>query len=206
MSCNYYAHILPNKESKKEFYDAVKNNDFPLTRRLVKEMYGHLELDFDTSELIGGEVHLGKRSAGWKFLWNPNLYVRRNGHNEKGVWVTDPSIPIYLYPLTRDGIKSFISRQDVLIYDEYVEPQDKEEFWNMALSWGYDDARYGGEEGFDSASYIEFKTKSNPNFPIYRVSTELTDMIKNLGYTFISEDQSDFYADGLRFSTSTEFC
>ena len=33
--------------------------------------------DFDSIDQYvseGNEIHLGKRSAGWKFLWNPNVF------------------------------------------------------------------------------------------------------------------------------------
>lgn len=63
MGCNYYARIIPTKERKKELSDAIKANDFHLIEQLTAEMYGRLERNFD-NELIGGEVHLGKVSAG----------------------------------------------------------------------------------------------------------------------------------------------
>ena len=46
-----------------------------------------------------GEIHLGKRSGGWKFLFNPN-YER-------------------YYPLTKEGLMNFLKRDDVIIYTEY---------------------------------------------------------------------------------------
>ena len=196
MGCNYYARIFPTKERKKEFHDAIEANDFPLVKKLSDELYGKIELDYDTQEIVGGEVHLGKLSHGWKFLWNPNVFVIRQGHLEDGPtgrrYVPDPSIPKYLYPLTKEGIRKFIDREDVMVLDEYGEEQDKDVFWQEALAWEPD--------GWDSASY-EKEYKEH----IYPVSGELTDLLKQEGYKFTSYSNSDFYSDGLRFAGFTNF-
>jgi hypothetical protein len=197
MSTNYYAHIIPSKQRKKELYDAIEANVFHLIKQLTAEMYGRLKKSYDNDELIGGEVHLGKSSCGWKFLWNPNVYVIRNGHMEDANgtrrYIPDPDTPLYLYPLTKQGLHNFIFREDVLIYDEYGELQDKEEFWQMALS-------HGQEDGWDAAGY-----EQEYHEYIYPVTGELTDLLKAEGYQFTSRSNSDFYSDGLRFAGFTDF-
>ena len=196
MGTNYYARIIPTKERKKELHDAIEANDYPLVKKLYDELYGRIELDYDTREIVGGEVHLGKLSHGWKFLWNPNVFVIRQGHLEDGPtgrrYVSDPSIPKYLYPLTKEGIRKFIDREDVMVLDEYGEEQDKDVFWQEALAWEPD--------GWDSASY-EKEHKEH----IYTVSGELTDLLKQEGYKFTSCSNSDFYSDGLRFAGFIDF-
>ena len=198
MSCNYYARIIPSKERKKELHDAIEANDFPLITKLMDEMYNPIRVEYGENYIIGGVVHLGKRASGWKFLWNPNVFVIRNGHLEDNNgtrrYVPDPDTPLYTYPLTKKGLKSFIDREDVLIYDEYDELQDKEEFWKMALEWGYEK----DYEGWDAASYEE---KYTP----YPVTGELTDLLKKEGYKFTTYTNSDFYSDGLRFAGFTDF-
>ena len=196
MGTNYFGRILPSKERKKELHDAIEAGDFSLISRLKAEMYDSIQLD-DDNELIGGQVHLGKSSGGWKFLWNPNVFAIRKGHLEDGPtgrkYVPDPSIPKYLYPLTKEGLHDFIFREDVLVYDEYGMKQDKEEFWKFALEWGQSD-------GWDAASY-EKEYKEH----IYPVTGELTDLLRQEGYKFTSYSNSDFYSDGLRFAGFTEF-
>ena len=198
MGCNYFARIIPSKERKKELHDAIEANDFPLITKLIDEMYNPIRVEYGERYIIGGVVHLGKRSSGWKFLWNPNVFVIRNGHLEDSNgtrrYVPDPDTPLYTYPLTKKGLKSFIDREDVLIYDEYDELQDKEEFWKMALEWGYEK----DEEGWDAASYEEKHTS-------YPVTGELTDLLKKEGYKFTTYTNSDFYSDGLRFAGFTDF-
>ena len=199
MGTNYYARIIPSKERKKELHDAIEANDFPSINKLKEEMYDSIRMEYGEEKIIGGVVHLGKRSCGWKFCWNPNVFVVRQGHCEDTpygtrIWVEEPSTGKYLYPLTKTVIHDFIFREDVLIYDEYDELQDKEEFWNMALSWGYEE----GNEGWDSASYEEKHTS-------YPITGELTDFLKKKGYKFTSNTNSDFYSDGLRFAGFTYF-
>ena len=204
MSTNYYAHIIPSKQRKMKLHHAIDLNDFDLINELVNEMYGKIEMHWDSQELIGGIVHLGKRSGGWKFLWNPNVFVIRNGHledrNGQRRWVDEPSTGKYLYPLTKQGLHDFIFRKDVLVYDEYHELQDKEEFWKMALEWGYDK----DNEGWDAASYEAYEREQN-NYHQYPVMGELTDFLKSEGYKFTSQTNSDFYSDGLRFAGFTDF-
>ena len=198
MSCNYYTHIIPSKKRKKELYDAIEANDFHLINKLTDEMYNPIRVEYGEDYIIGGVVHLGKRSNGWKFLWNPNVFVIRHGHlediNGRRTYIPDPDTALYVYPLTKKGLHDFIFREDVMVYDEYGELQDKEEFWKMALEWGYEK----GNEGWDAASYEKGHTS-------YPVTGELTDLLKREGYKFTSCTNSDFYSDGLRFAGFTEF-
>lgn len=196
MGTNYYARIIPSKERKKELNNAIEANDFHLIKQLIAEMYGRLEKSYDNDALIGGEVHLGKASVGWKFLWDPNVYVVRKGHmedvNGQRIYIPDPDTPLYLYPLTKQGLHDFIFREDVLIYDEYEELQDKKVFWEMALELG--------QAGWDAVDY----EKNNPRH-IYPVTGELTDLLEAEGYKFTSFSNSDFYSDGLRFAGYVDF-
>lgn len=75
--------------------------------------------------LDGTNVHLGKRSSGWKFLWNWN--------NEK-------------FYKTKEELFKFIKSGRVV--NEYGEQIDCQEFIEMALEWGKDD-------GWDLESYYK---------------------------------------------------
>jgi hypothetical protein len=205
MGTNYYAHITPSKQRKMKLHHAIDLNDFDLIKTLVDGMYGKIEMNWETQEITGGVVHLGKRSARWKFIWNPNIYVIRHGHledkNGQRKWVEEPNTGKYIYPLTKQGLHDFIFREDVLIYDEYHELQDKEEFWKMALEWGYNKDNVG----WDAASYEAHEMQENKNYRSYPVTGELTDFLKSEGYEFTSWTNSDFYSDGLRFSGYVDF-
>jgi hypothetical protein len=75
--------------------------------------------------LEGTNIHLGKRSGGWKFIWNWN-----NGK----------------YYKTKEELFEFIRNGRVV--DEYGQQIDVEEFITMALDWGK-------EDGWDSETYYK---------------------------------------------------
>ena len=64
----------------------------------------------------GTNIHLGKRSSGWKFCWN--------FHKDK-------------YYHDKQSLLNFI--RDGRVVDEYGEEQDVNEFIVMALNWGEPD-------------------------------------------------------------------
>ena len=69
------------------------------------------------------KVHLGKRSMGWKFLWNFN----------EDKFFKD-----------KESLLEFIKSGRIL--DEYGDELSQDEFIEMSFSWGQ-------EDGFDSESY-----------------------------------------------------
>ena len=73
--------------------------------------------------LDGTNIHLGKRSAGWKFLWNWNDSKHYKNKEE-------------LFEFIRSG----------RVVDEYGELMDQEEFIQMAIQWGQ-------ENGWDIETY-----------------------------------------------------
>lgn len=104
--------------------------NFYLRRRISaeqkKQMKTLIDLDeYDQlEELIPHDIHIGKRSCGWKFLWNAN-----------GFEYFKPDI---------DSIHEFLKSGD--IYDEYGQKYTYEEFMNdeigKCIKNGYDIAGY----------------------------------------------------------------
>ena len=208
MGTNYYARIIPSKSKKEHLKDLIGQNDFKNIKDEIDQTYG-LFKPYSMNDVLTGQIHLGKRSGGWKFLWNSNIYLIRNGHSEKEPieeghyryhWIEEPNTAYYVYPLTKKGIKEFIDRKDVEIYDEYDEKQDKDEFFKMALEWTV----WGDKEAWDSKSYAEWE-QSQGQYPY--ASNDNSEYIKLLiqeGFK-VNWPYNDFYSDGLRFSTSVEF-
>ncbi len=97
-------------------------------------------------------IHLGKRSGGWKFCWN--------FHNNK-------------YYSNKEELLAFI--RSGRIVNEYGEPQDTEDFIEMALNW---DGLIADEE--------YFKRSDKPHWLNWR-------------------EHVDRVVDGLRVSNSVEF-
>lgn len=193
MGTNYYAHIIPSVENRTKLQEAIEKNDFNTIVELTTKMYARLGIE--NGEFYGGKVHLGKRSGGWKFLWNPNIYVTRNIYKDiDGTYRLGNYVGKFLYEVTKEGIKKFIDRDDVVIYNEYNEIQDKDKFFDMAINWGCN--------GWDSKKYYD----EHPNdYDGYVCKNELTKFLDQQFIDYISHTHSDFYNDGLRFSTSTDF-
>ena len=108
----------------------------------------------------GTNIHLGKRSMGWKFCWN--------FHKDK-------------YYTNKEELLSFIRSGRVV--DEYGEEQKVEEFITMSLEWGEPDGLVVNE--------------------IYRIK----ERAKGHGSFWLdNEKHDDLIIDGLRVSSSTDFC
>jgi hypothetical protein len=85
----------------------------------------------------GTRVHLGKRSAGWRFCWN--------FHNNR-------------YYQDRASLLAFIRSGRVV--DEYGESWDTEQFIEMALEWGEPDGLVADAEYFNTTNHYSWM--SNP--------------------------------------------
>jgi hypothetical protein len=107
----------------------------------------------------GTNIHLGKRSLGWKFCWN--------FHKDK-------------YYSDKESLLEFIRSGRVV--DEYGEEQDVNEFIVMALNWGEPDGLVVNE--------------------IYRIQQRS----KGAGSFFDKPEYDDRIVDGLRVSSSDDFC
>jgi hypothetical protein len=92
--------------------------------------------------LDGMRIHVGKRSKGWRFLWNFQDGKYYNSKEE-------------LLKFIRSG----------RIIDEYGELQDTEEFIKMSLEWGQPDGNILNKDYFDEQKklthYRPFTDMSN---------------------------------------------
>lgn len=193
MGTNYYARIIPSKERKEHLKQLIDENKFNEIQEEVNLMYGS-----DTQYSNGAVIHLGKRSAGWKFLFNPNF--------EK------------YYPLTKEGLMNFLKRDDVIIYSEdfvynngvyeYTDDPDgcnkngeylwtPEQFMNMALNWNKD-------HGLTGKEYEEDDYAKKYGYGSYkRYGDDREQYWIDKGY---EPEYFNFFNDGMRWSTSCEFC
>ena len=140
---------------------------------------------------IGGEprneewIHLGKKSAGWRFCWNPNTGI---DVKEGRVIVTR------LYLLNRQSIQILLMNGFVDIMDEYGEIlTNKHEFLDMAFS----------KKGLTGDLYNQhYYPNGDPYSGIFKGRQEPW---KLLGYNFNRKDSYDFETDGLIFSVDINF-
>lgn len=197
MGTNFYARIIPTKSRKEYLKKLIDEDRFSEIQEEVQKMYG------TGSEYCSecGEIHLGKRSAGWKFLFNPNY--------EK------------FYKLTKKGLAEFLNRKDIIIYTEYfmgdpehsvmeyTDDPDKadgvsylwtaEQFLNMATHWGYNK----DPEGLDGKTYEEWEATQGRGYNQYLAySDPYEGYWRDKGY---NPEYYNFYSDGLRWSTCCDF-
>ena len=192
MGTNFYAKIKPSEKDKQELISLIQESeDYDGIKEKVSLLYGTVGM----YNFYGGVVHLGKRSGGWKFLWNPNMIEVDEGKYdmEQHRWIPKPVIKKY-YDLTKESIRNFLSQPNVQIEDEYGDKYTVDEFMDEALNWCKD--------GYDSNKYIKESDSGTKVFS----ELERQNFWRKLGYTFTSKYQHDFYSDGLRFSTSIDFC
>lgn len=207
MGTNFYLRRIPTKERKEEIKKAIDDNQYERIEHLISETYTNPYYDSETNGYVGGNIHLGKRSSGWKFLWNPNWYRLIEGHFEykdidegvrRGNYVVDNENKVFkFYDLTKESLQNFIFQDNSEIFDEYGDKQDKEDFWKMALEWCQ-------EDGWDGETYNKWEKEQNPNYVPLDYSTDYTRFLEANGCK-LNKYKTDFYSDGLRFSTCTEF-
>lgn len=211
MGTNYYAYIIPTKKKKDELKKMIDDDELDKVLDKSKEMCGNIKYDVDTNQLGGCKVHLGKSSIGWKFLWNPQVFLIPHGHYETfqtecgekyELYVKEPPTLYHLYPLTKKGITDFVMREDIVIRNEYGESVDKESFLYYAMVEKNTYRSITGEikEALDSRLYEEIHPSR-----IHTSHRELVKALEEEGHKIISKSLSDFYSDGLRFSTTTHF-
>jgi hypothetical protein len=104
-------------------------------------------------------IHLGKRSSGWKFCWN--------FHKDK-------------YYCDKESLLEFIRSGRVV--NEYGEELEVNEFIVMALNW------------------------EEPNGLIVNQEYRKEQRLKGMGSFFDDPRYDDRIVDGLRVSSSDEFC
>jgi hypothetical protein len=132
MSTNYYK-IPKASEVRVKYLNLVEQiNDLDIwSSESIMNEFRDIEKGFERwsawDEFIDGlKIHIGKRSSGWKFLWN----------FQDGKYYTN-----------KEELLKFI--RSGRIVDEYGEIQNTEEFIKMALEWGQPDGCVLNQEYVD---------------------------------------------------------
>lgn len=211
MGTNFYA-ILPMKKR-------TTNRLRELADMLDTGKYGNIDDEiYDIKEeLKDYEVHLGKRSCGWAFLWDAN--------------------ELKYYEPTLESIKKFIDDNDAKIQDEYGEEFTWEQFINDEICnclhpskaiTTIDELKQLSYMNDERINFINNEYFSK-NLPYYQYCTSRTyyemhpneqrsllDTYRDYDERFIKYAKnymidgnfSDFITnkDGLRFALFTDFC
>jgi hypothetical protein len=133
MGTNYYR-IPSVEEMEKRKQELIDNiNSLDISPSSIERKFATIQKENDWGNYSiwdlftdGTNIHLGKRSSGWKFLWN---------FNDKKFYSN------------KEELLNFIRIGRVI--DEYGNEMDVEDFITMALEWGqpdgYDLKRYRQE-------------------------------------------------------------
>jgi len=145
MGTNYYripkaSEVEQRKERLKAQIESMPTApcDIERTFRYIDNPTDAWSLLSPWDEFIEGtNIHLGKRSSGWKFCWN--------FHKEK-------------YYKDKESLLNFIRSGRVV--DEYGEELNVEEFITMALEWAQPNGLIADEEYFNTSNHYSWM--SNP--------------------------------------------
>lgn len=186
MSTNYYAKILPNQAEKEILKLAIDTNNEYLVKELVDLYYNVRDSEHQDRKII----HLGKRSAGWKFLWDTNYFpfidIKVDGEgNKKAIKVLRKTA----YELNKESILKYLQQDNLLILDEYCNKIKLSEFIEIAFS----------DSGLDEESYR--KSHQTSELSLNLRSNQEQKLWEELGVSFTSNMSTEFISDGLRFST-----
>ena len=177
MGTNFYARrIIPSEDDRIVIGGYIDSAD--MEEAIESDVSEFDSIDQYVNE--GNEVHLGKRSAGWKFLWNPNVYRMNDSWH-------------FTYLLTKQGIADFLKQEGMVITDDYGKTYEPDEFLTMAFNWcvdGLDNKEYHTNPKYEAGSY-------------YPDNPKVIEKWRSLGF---NPEYYNFYSDGLVFSTSMNFC
>lgn len=159
MGTNFYLRQKLSQEQRKEIDKALDDGDF------VK-----------AGELLPKDIHIGKRSGGWRFHWDHNYFK-------------------FFKPSKESLIEWLKSGQ---IVDEYGDEFTFDQFWNEEIGnflyKGYDMDIYAKEHSEEDSIYWDVQGRK-------RKLIEECPELKNFEFSPLGE----LYIDGLRFTIFTDF-
>lgn len=156
---------IPTEDDTQKIIELTKKAMFNKLQEYVAEM--------------NKEIHIGKRSGGWKFLFN-----HQNGK--------------YFDPQHQESLKAWLNDPHYKIVDEYGDEFTFEEFWQMARDWDSDP-----NNNWDGEAYAKYEREHGNCYDMTSCISEAEQTYNMFG---VRPLYHDFWLDGLRYSTLTEFC
>ena len=142
----------------------------------IADLVVNEKLDDAINELqeVNQKIHICKRSCGWQIGFDHN-----NGE---------------YYQPTRKSLEEFLSRPDIVIFDEYNRKYTYEEFWKEI-----DEHNANPRNNWDSKKYMQ--EQHEPSWSI--CWPDIREVKEMFG---IETSVNDFYNGGLRWNVFTDFC
>lgn len=194
MGTNYYLRNKVSEEYKKLLKNYIDEDKNDTIKEIVSKLYSYPGT-YNDGEL--GGYHLGKKSMGWKFLWNPNIWIKDFGPYNSDIkqWESKPEL-IQTFELSKKGIANWLtemtSKGSIIVSEYYNEEHPNEEVFTV-------------DEFLEMAFRDEGDTSETCGDTRYPVSAEWNKKFGQYGFAAKSDCYSDFIRDGLRFATFTEF-
>ena len=162
MGTNYYRRGKLTKEQKNRFKEAIDKNDY----KTVEELFNEYK-----------EVHIGKSSYGWKFLWDANFFN-------------------YFEP-NKESIYKWLKEGEIV--DEYGEPYTYEEFINYI-----ENRKKQPQNQHDASTYERYCTDEGIAKSHYPRDTRFFTWFTNR-YGIDIDLYGEFYIDDMRFTVDSNF-
>ena len=147
MGTNFYLRKKLTSEESREIFKFIKSKYEEFDSQVIKNIYGiDYALDDFTYEVKEfarqyiNEIHIGKRSFGWQFLWDYH----------KGRY----------FEANLESIKKFLSNPEYEIIDEYDKAFTLDQFLNEELA-GF---LYEGETGLEGKYSSHYFISDNLRF------------------------------------------
>jgi len=145
MGTNYYRIPTEQEVERRKLKLQSRIRTMPMSASAVERDFRYIDNPEDEwsqlnpwDEFVEGtNIHLGKRSGGWKFCWN--------FHKDK-------------YYSSKEELIQFVLSGRVV--NEYGEEMDPQEFLEMAFAWGEPDGLVADKEYFDTTEHHRWM--SNP--------------------------------------------
>ena len=189
MGTNYYARKLPNQAEKEILKLAIDSNKEDTVKNLT-DIYYEIR---DAHHLTRKTIHLGKKTSGWKFLWNTNHFLQSKQTGEGGTSYN--ILQKTAYDLNKTSILEYLQQEGILIFDEYGKQIPLSEFIGIAFS----------DEGLDEVSFYKDTHIQPKSWWSSGLSDQEQELWKELGVSFTESVTTEFISDGLRFSVFTDF-
>lgn len=162
MGTNFYLRHKISEEDKKLLKNAIEEDD-PLT--------------IDKLTQCTREIHIGKASYGWKFLWDANYFIHFKPNKE--------SILNWL----KSGV----------IYDEYNDKHSYDEFIQFL------EVRHENpENSWDASTYSDYCTNEGKYSGYYPRDTRFFDWFETR-FGIKPNIYGEFYIDDMRFTVDSNF-
>lgn len=166
MGTNYYMKRIPTEDDIQKIEKLARTAQFDELQEYVTEM--------------NQGIHIGKRSCGWKFLFNHQDGKYFDSHHQEllKAWLNDPHYKIV---------------------DECGDEFTFEEFWQMTRDWDSHP-----NNNWDGSAYAKYEREQG-NW-VYNSACSVDEAERIFRRFGVRPVYHDFWLDGLRYSTSTEFC